>query len=434
MRTNTRLNRHLNQADIDWQRRAVDKREINPFWRNKYSEGKGNYVLNYELSIYLGNVLEVVTDRKLAVDQGVYDADLGTYSSTTADGLVDYYIADVVSQSDYFPFGMVYSNTDFYVDPVTGEDVAIVSDNDYRYSFQGQEKDDEIKGENNSVNYKYRIHDPRIGRFFAVDPLEASYPWNSPYAFSENRVLDAIELEGLECFGIHGMNSNPDHYQDPKKKPADSKDDEYGKNFNMFKTIYDEYTNNTEYNTDFSWHLPRSAGDPNAKGGGKRMDRTFQKTKDREIAAQMLADHVLSTRAEMIANGKITEDEEITLIGFSAGGLVSMRAAQIIYDRTGIQSNVITVNMPAPMNIGSVEHPCGNTGVHDMIVMETVGDGLSKKLLGDYESNLQSSPDNVQHVSLKSNAEGWIDKHMAKDIDLIDMLAKKIEKLDKVAK
>jgi RHS repeat-associated protein len=68
----------------------------------------------------------------------------------------------------------------------------------YRYGFQGQESDNEVKGEGNSVNYKYRMHDPRIGRFFAVDPLEKSYPWNSPYAFSENRVIDATELEGLE--------------------------------------------------------------------------------------------------------------------------------------------------------------------------------------------------------------------------------------------
>ena len=42
------------------------------------------------------------------------------------------------------------------------------------------------------------MHDPRIGRFFARDPLFKEYPWNSPYAFSENRVIDAIELEGLE--------------------------------------------------------------------------------------------------------------------------------------------------------------------------------------------------------------------------------------------
>lgn len=38
--------------------------EINPFWRNKCSGKKRNYVLNYELSIYLGNVIQVVTERK----------------------------------------------------------------------------------------------------------------------------------------------------------------------------------------------------------------------------------------------------------------------------------------------------------------------------------------------------------------------------------
>jgi RHS repeat-associated protein len=69
----------------------------------------------------------------------------------------------------------------------------------YRYGFQNQEKDDELKGAGNSLNYTYRMHDPRVGRFFAVDPLASKYPWNSTYAFSENRVLDAIELEGLEA-------------------------------------------------------------------------------------------------------------------------------------------------------------------------------------------------------------------------------------------
>jgi len=72
----------------------------------------------------------------------------------------------------------------------------------YRYGFQGQEKDDEVKGEGNSYNYKYRMHDPRIGRFFATDPMEAIYNWYSPYAFSGNKVIDAIEMEGLQPFYI----------------------------------------------------------------------------------------------------------------------------------------------------------------------------------------------------------------------------------------
>ena len=78
------------------------------------------------------------------------------------------------------------------------------SSNSYRYGFQGQEKDDEIKGgDGNSLNYTFRMHDPRVGRFFATDPLESKYPWNSPYAFSENRINDGVELEGLEFLDVN---------------------------------------------------------------------------------------------------------------------------------------------------------------------------------------------------------------------------------------
>ena len=128
----------------------------------------------YQLSNHLGNVLSVVSDKKLKKDHN-------------NDGNVDAYIADVKSYSDYYPYGMQMSGRKY-------------NGGDYRYGFQGQEKDDEVKGEGNSLNYKYRMHDPRIGRFFAIDPLAPDYPHNSPYAFSENRVIDGIELEGAEYY------------------------------------------------------------------------------------------------------------------------------------------------------------------------------------------------------------------------------------------
>ncbi len=68
----------------------------------------------------------------------------------------------------------------------------------YRFGFQGQESDDEVRGDGNSIFFKYRVHDPRIGRFASIDPLTNAYPWNSPYNFSENDVIRAVELEGLE--------------------------------------------------------------------------------------------------------------------------------------------------------------------------------------------------------------------------------------------
>lgn len=104
---------------------------------------------------------------------------------------MDHYVADVQSAQDYYPFGMIMPGRQY-------------STGSYKYGFQGQEKDDEVKGRGNSVNFKYRMHDPRIGRFLSIDPLAADYPHNSPYAFSENRVIDAVELEGLEMVLVHG--------------------------------------------------------------------------------------------------------------------------------------------------------------------------------------------------------------------------------------
>jgi RHS repeat-associated protein len=127
----------------------------------------------YELNSQTGNVLEVVNDKKLLHDDG--------------NGHVDYYLADVLSTTDYSPFGAILPGRSF--NPGT-----------YRFGMQGQEMDYEVKGVGNSLAFKYRIHDPRLGRFLSVDPLASSYAWNSPYAFSENRVIDGIDLEGREFY------------------------------------------------------------------------------------------------------------------------------------------------------------------------------------------------------------------------------------------
>jgi RHS repeat-associated protein len=68
----------------------------------------------------------------------------------------------------------------------------------YRYFFNGQEADNEVLGEGALHAFEYRMHDTRIGRFWSVDPLAGKFPWNSTYAFAENRVVEGRELEGLE--------------------------------------------------------------------------------------------------------------------------------------------------------------------------------------------------------------------------------------------
>jgi RHS repeat-associated protein len=68
----------------------------------------------------------------------------------------------------------------------------------YRYGFNGKENDNEIEGEGNWEDYGMRNYNPRIGRFFSVDPLTKTFPWYTPYQFAGNMPIAAIDLDGEE--------------------------------------------------------------------------------------------------------------------------------------------------------------------------------------------------------------------------------------------
>ena len=104
----------------------------------------------------------------------------------TPDGTVDYYMPNVLTVSDYEPFGAPLENR------TASENIG------YRFGFNGVEKENDLNGEGNAYAFEYRIHNPRIGRFLSVDPLGPEYPWNSTYAFAENKVIWGKDLEGRE--------------------------------------------------------------------------------------------------------------------------------------------------------------------------------------------------------------------------------------------
>src|SRR5690606_8037546 len=84
-----------------------------------------------------------------------------------------------------------------------GEPVELVNvtKTEYMYKFQNPELQDELGL--NWYSFKWRNYMPDIGRFFNVDPLSEQYSYQSHYNFSENRVVDGIELEGLEYVSVH---------------------------------------------------------------------------------------------------------------------------------------------------------------------------------------------------------------------------------------
>jgi len=83
----------------------------------------------------------------------------------------------------YYPYGMLLPNRH--------EDAG-----EYRYGFNGMEKDDEVSGEGNSYDYGARLYNPRVGRWFSVDPLAHLREWVSPYNFVQNNPINRTDPTG----------------------------------------------------------------------------------------------------------------------------------------------------------------------------------------------------------------------------------------------
>ena len=66
----------------------------------------------------------------------------------------------------------------------------------YRYGYQGSEKDNEIKGKGNSYTTEFRILDTRLVRWLSLDPKESTKPEQSPYASMDNNPIMFNDLLG----------------------------------------------------------------------------------------------------------------------------------------------------------------------------------------------------------------------------------------------
>jgi RHS repeat-associated protein len=220
----------------------------------------------YEGSNHLGNVLVTFSDIKLCVPNG------------TTPSAVDYYLADVRSATDYYPFGMSMPGRKF--NPTT-----------YRYGFNGKENDGSGESASSagegSQDYGMRIYNPALGKFLSVDPLTSDYPWYTPYQFAGNKPVMAIDLDGAEeqpktvtsyggGTGAVGSNTITSDYIEPnvvpeydgdgaKKVHGRSPDGPWGYSVNIppnAGTIEDEcgvttymgWTNKNGSVTDYSWN------------------------------------------------------------------------------------------------------------------------------------------------------------------------------------
>ncbi len=100
----------------------------------------------------------------------------------------------LLEETHYYPFGLTMAGISSKIWKVN------YYSNKKGFVFQEFEEDFGVK----NIFFKYRNQDPQIGRFLQVDPISEKYPFNSIYAYAENKPIDGIDLEGLEFFRTVG--------------------------------------------------------------------------------------------------------------------------------------------------------------------------------------------------------------------------------------
>ena len=122
---------------------------------------KNSNETNYQITDHLGNVRAVIRKQ--------------TWANPNT----------ISSFADYYPFGETLPLRNSY--------------NNYRYAFQGQEKDNETGME----AFKLRLWDARIGRWLSPDPYGQ---YHSPYLGMGNNPISLIDLDGGWASGDPGKN------------------------------------------------------------------------------------------------------------------------------------------------------------------------------------------------------------------------------------
>ncbi len=119
----------------------------------------------YETTDWLGNVRVTYTDKK-SWQQNKF-------------------ALNVSSSLDYYPFGSV----------MEGRNLEIFN---YRFGFNGWEKDDEVKGEGNHISFGDYGYDTRLGRRLRPEPLNGKYPFLSSYSVINNNPIIYRDVNGLD--------------------------------------------------------------------------------------------------------------------------------------------------------------------------------------------------------------------------------------------
>jgi len=210
----------------------------------------------------------------------------------------------------YYPFGMVMSGIS---SKAAGEMV------NKDKTFQGQKFDDDLGI--NYVEFKYRNHDPQIGRFIEIDPLSDKYVHNSTYSFSENKVTAHVELEGLEAWAVNPTTENgktvliatATNANAPFSVTQDGKTTGYFPNAQMNQQLGGAVVSNGSLLVPVNANGDYKMYDVNAAGGAGTTGFTYKT--DNLAATPTMTTNIITNGTPVVLNGNRNATDPMATVG-----------------------------------------------------------------------------------------------------------------------
>ncbi|MBM2816290.1 MAG: exported protein of unknown function [Ignavibacteria bacterium] len=150
-------------------------------------------ITEYQLKDHLGNNRVTFSDLKFTFDNNnVPELNL-----------------DFLSATNYYPFGMTQPGRHWEKQNYS-----------HRFGYNGMEKDDEMKGLGNSLDFGARIYDSRLVRFMSMDKAVSSFPYYSPYLFAGNTPIAGADMNGDSLYFEIFVSGHKDKKDDETFKKA----------------------------------------------------------------------------------------------------------------------------------------------------------------------------------------------------------------------
>ncbi|GAB4262492.1 MAG: hypothetical protein Kow0079_18390 [Vicingaceae bacterium] len=264
-------------------------------------------------------------------------------------------------------------------------------ENGYRFGFNGQEKDDEIKGSGNHLSFNDFGYDPRIVKRWRPDPSFKEYPSISPYAAFGNNPLIFTDPDGKRLYFVGGAGNDSD-----------------GWNYiNRFKNIFTAKGIKGFTRIDASGGKAKDIAFTTSYKNFSHVGQHLVKTERGLEVKLKRRDHIQIEKAvnaimaDLAAN-PLAEGEQLNLAGYSYGSVLQANVALRLADKGVKVDNLVLIGSPISDKSELYNALTTNENIGKVIRYDIEGDKLSNpQSEGEYiEGGIQNLSDDGPHFDL----------------------------------